>query len=104
VALQDATGTPLPFQYINGNGMYVSHTKPTPITLPPGARAYVKVGKYRCDLPGGTPATTIILTAAGIDVSGRLPTWHTLAYCGPGDPGDQIGVSAVVATFDAAGG
>jgi hypothetical protein len=104
VALTDAGGHTMPFRYAKASGMYVPHSTPTRISLAPGAHAYVKVGKYRCDLANGKAAATIQLTAAGVDVTPELPEWHPLASCGPDEPTGPVGVSAIVAFFDAAGG
>ena len=80
----------------------VSSRSPTPVTLAPGAIAYLTINKYRCDLgdkiiarqvrvspPGGTRFVSV---AFGPKVIG-------LNYCGPGDPGDKGYVSPVTATF-----
>jgi hypothetical protein len=83
VALTDAGGHTMPFRYAKASGMYVPHSTPTRISLAPGAHAYVKVSKYRCDLANGKAAATIQLTAAGVDVTPELPEWHSLASCDP---------------------
>jgi hypothetical protein len=102
VVLKDAGGHTMPFRYQKASGMYVPHAKPTRISLSPGAHAYVKVGKYRCDFAGERLAATIRLTASGVDVRAALP--DALAICGPDESTGPVGVSAIVASFDAAGG
>jgi hypothetical protein len=105
VVLKDAGGHTMPFRYENARGMYVPHTKPARISLSPGAHAYVKVGKYRCDFAGEKHAATIRLTASGVDVTSQLlPDSLPLAICGPDESTRPVGVSAIVASFDAAGG
>jgi hypothetical protein len=102
VVLKDASGHTMPFRYVNASGMYVPHTKPTRISLSPGAHAYVKLGKYRCDFAEERLVATIRLTASGVDVTSQLPP--ALAICGPDEATRPVGVSAIVASFDAAGG
>jgi hypothetical protein len=102
VVLKDAGGHTMPFRYVNASGMYVPHTKPTRISLSPGAHAYVKLGKYRCDFAGERFAATIRLTGSGVDVTSQLRP--ALAMCGPDESTGPVGVSAIVASFDAAGG
>jgi hypothetical protein len=102
VVLKDARGHTMPFRYENSSGMYVPHARPTRISLSPGAHAYVKLGKYRCDFLGERLAAAIRLTASGVDVTSRMPP--ALAICGPDESTGPVGVSAIVASFDAAGG
>lgn len=104
VELKDVKGHVMPFEYTPRAGMYVPHTAPARITLAPDARAYVKIGKYRCDLVGETPAVTAHLSAQGVDVDARRPEWGSLAHCGDDEPTGSVGVFALVDSFDAAGG
>jgi hypothetical protein len=103
VVLKDADGHTMPFRYVNASGMYVPHNKPTRISLLPREHAYVKLGKYRCDLAGERLAATIRLTASGVDVTSQ-PLPDSLAICGPDESTGPVGVSAIVGSFDAAGG
>lgn len=102
--LYDAAGTALPFRYADGGGMYVTASKPTAVTLKPGATAYVVIAKYRCDRGIKANATSIRLSlplAGGVAVTRRLrlPVRGApgMSYCvgGRADPGQRITLSPV---------
>jgi Protein of unknown function (DUF4232) len=111
VTLYDARSRVLPFRYADGGGAYVTSRKPVTVVLARGARAYVLVAKYRCDLGIAENAATIrlALPAAGGQVfAGREPVGvpgpRGLSYCrgGPRDPGQLVTVSPIERTAQAA--
>jgi len=104
VELRDAEGEPMSFEYVVNGGMYVRRAGSARITLDPGGRAYVKVAKYRCDLGVATRAETIRIVALGVDATARLPRWAWLATCHADEPQGRLEISALVGSFDAAGG
>jgi hypothetical protein len=110
VVLYSARGVALPFRYAKGGGAYVTHNKPAPVVLAPGASAYVLVAKYRCDLGIVRTAVTVQLTlpaAGSATFAGREAVGGSgsldLSYCrgGPNDPGQTVAVSPVEATQQA---
>ena len=110
VTLFDAGGAALPFHYVDGRGQYITNAPPIPVTLPPGARAYFFVAKYRCDTGNLAAVTTIRIALPGSGAAVTGPAWVdrpgalTLSYCrgGPNDPGQFIGVSPFEPTAQAA--
>jgi hypothetical protein len=110
VVLYSARGVALPFRYAKGGGAYVTHNKPAPVVLAPGASAYVLVAKYRCDLGIVRTAVTVQLTlpaAGSTTFAGREAAGGSgsldLSYCrgGPNDPGQTVAISPIEATQQA---
>jgi Domain of unknown function (DUF4232) len=95
--LYDGAGRALPFRYGDGGGPYLTRKKPRPVPLKPGARAYVVIAKYRCDLGDLSSAKSIRLRlrlAGGTVVSRRLGVLGE-SYCvgGRHDPGQLVTIS-----------
>ena len=111
ITIDDATGTLMKFRYTH-HSQYVTAAAPRPVTLWPGAAAYVLIAKYRCDKGFFSNAVTIRLTLPGsqhIVLTAQASTSGSgvsvLSYCegGPDDPGQLVGVSPIVAAVQAAG-
>ncbi|MHB8576874.1 MAG: DUF4232 domain-containing protein [Dehalococcoidia bacterium] len=101
VALLDATGQVLPFDYTRAGDQVVTAHRPTPVILPAGGSAFVTINKYRCDRGDQSMATIIRLIPPGEMVPLTLSlagATTTLAYCGAGDPGSTMAVSPVSVT------
>lgn len=110
--LYDGAGHVLPFRYGAGGGPYLTRAKPSPVPLKPGARAYVVIAKYRCDLGELSGARSIRLRlrlAGGAVVSRRLAVSGE-SYCvgGRHDPGQLVTISPLepnlAATVPGSGG
>lgn len=111
ITIYDAAGTPMKFRYTH-HSEYLSPAAPRPVTLRPGASAYLLVAKYRCDLGVVSNAVRIRLTLPGPDkvaLAGRVAAdglgVSELSYCrgGPNDPGQTVGVSPIARTIQDAG-
>ena len=107
VLLLAPEGTELSLSQVN-HSQFITGAAPTPVTLAPGAAAYVAVAKYRCDLgdlqvasqvrlilPGSGPST--VLTVSLSD------TTSSLSSCkgGSDDPGNAVAVSPFESTLQA---
>lgn len=104
VTLLDQHGGVLPFRFTHGQSLYVTHTRPVPVLLRPGASAYFRVAKYRCDLGGDRDARTVQVSLGndGATLIGRTGSGSEgLTYClgGASDPGQVVDVSPVEATW-----
>lgn len=104
VALLDGHNQPLPFAYTDTADQMISGEPGAPVTVAPGGAAYLLVDKYRCDT-GGTAATARVrlMFAGGQQAAVELrPGDMPMAYCGPGDPGSIVHVSAIAHDLSAA--
>jgi hypothetical protein len=110
ITLYGANGAPLPFHYSRGHSPYVTGTTPGPVTLQPGASAWVLVAKYRCDSGVSRDATTIRITVPGAQhamLTGRASSGDlgvsALSYCrgGVNDPGQTVAMSPFEPTLQA---
>lgn len=111
ITIYDATGTPMKFRYTH-HSEYVTPAAPRPVTLRPGASAYLLVAKYRCDIGVVGNAVRIRLTLPGphqVVLAGPVATdglgGSELSYCrgGPNDPGQTVGVSPIARTIQDTG-
>ena len=105
VSFYDSKGRVLPFRYTWTGTQYVAHTAPKMVVLPPGARAYFLVAKYRCDIGIAMVAKTIRVYPPNMkkQLVGRAApsaNFGSMNYCkgGPKDPGQLVEVSPVRAT------
>jgi hypothetical protein len=98
LSLLNRSGRAVPFVYHQSGGMFVTHARPAPVHVSPGASAFAAFEKFRCDLgdkdvvdsmriapPDNTQPTTLRVTAS-------------LGYCGPNDPGDIVHLTPVEPT------
>gem|GEM_PF-4315990 len=102
VTLLTNSGRTMPFSFVRGQSQYMSNKPPSIVTLAPGAKAYVEVTKYRCDLREITSAATLrlVVPMTGQVLSIRQPSAQgvgTLSYCAGGShgPGNLVSVSPV---------
>jgi hypothetical protein len=102
-----ASGKPMPFDYQDGGGPYITTRKPEEVTLLPRGRAEFLVAKYRCDVGEiQPPASVMRVTLPGSSTvlrrhHSRVVQEAGLNYCkafrGPpaSDPGNTVVVSPV---------
>lgn len=103
VALLDASGRALPFQYQHGGDQVVTSNPPTGIELPRGGLAFFTINKYRCDRGDRQVATSLSVMPpdeVGAVTANLGSPYSTIGYCGPADPGSVVSVSPVEATFE----
>ena len=104
VRLLDAAGSALPFTYVIGEGQYVTHRRPRPVTLGGARLAYFLVAKYRCDIGVGARATAMNVVLPGQGTIHSVPTGclrGAFGFCAGGpmpDPGNTITISPFEAT------
>jgi hypothetical protein len=101
--LYDAAGKRVPFLSKSGVGPYVSHKHPTMLAVPSGAKAFVMLAHYRCDIKITQYAHRLVLTLPGTAgrLSVTLPMWAVFDYCGAGDPDSTLYISRVGASITA---
>lgn len=101
----------LPFTYRNGVGAYVSHAAPQAVLLRARGFAYLKVGKFRCDLGIRTVATRIAVSLPGVSTPlarrlGQSPARDSaVELCSHGrtDPGNALTLSPMASSHEGAG-
>ena len=104
VHFDTSTGRVLPFAYGHVS-QYFARLVPRLVGLRPGARGYFEVAKYRCDLGDlmtGSVIKVALAATAGAALARKLPptSGDGVTYCKGGvkDPGQFVGVSAIVPT------
>lgn len=102
VTMLDETGAPIHFTYVVGQGQYVTHRPPQPVTVGAGKLAYFLLAKYRCDTGSTTAAAGMTLVLPGQGTIRSVPTsWFTngvrsFDFCTGGqnpDPGNTVDIS-----------
>jgi Protein of unknown function (DUF4232) len=104
IRLIDASGQPLPMDYLDGGG-YVTDTPPPVVLLRPGREGAFVFAKYRCDLGGEQPATHVTVALPGSSTFSpvTVPDGEQVSeYCGPNDPGDSVDISPFEPDIDSA--
>ena len=76
VALLDARGRLLPFHYVDGGDEMTTSAAPLPVYLPPGATAWARMNKYRCDIGSTVFAHAVVFRLP--DGGGRLTMLRTV--------------------------
>jgi hypothetical protein len=81
----------------------VTSARPTPVELWPASEAFILFNKYRCDAGAGRLARFARIRLPNAPHGGAfrlaLPRYPRVAYCGRGDPGSFLSVSAVEPTM-----
>ena len=101
ISLVGASGRVLGFQYERSGDQMISSRPPSRVAVAPGGRAAVSINKYRCDIRSLEEAVTLRLIPPDEQSSLTLNiarAGSSFAYCGPGDPGSVVHVSAIAAS------
>ncbi len=61
VSLRDVAGRVLPFVYSHRGDQMTTGTEPSPVYLPSGSAAWIRVNKYRCDIAATDYASRMVL-------------------------------------------
>ena len=77
--LSDSAGRVLPFVYSHSGDQMTTNRAPRAANLPKGGIAWLRLNKYRCDIPGQDAATNLRLTLPSDGGSLDLPV--SVGYC-----------------------
>ena len=105
LAIRGADGRALPFTISHDGSQIASPAPPRRIEVRAGTAAYAVLDKFRCDLAGGRDPTSVSIALPGasesIPVAPGGSGWPGyLTFCGDGDPGSLLAVTAIVANLD----
>lgn len=105
VTIRGSDGRALPFTIGHDGSQIASPAPPRRIEVRAGNAAYAVLDKFRCDLPGGRDPASVTVTLPGrpesIPVAITGSGWPGyLTYCGDGDPGSLLAVTAIVANLN----
>lgn len=107
VEFVDAGGSRIGFSYLYGSGQYVTHRRPTPVTVGGDAAAYFLVAKYRCDAHAADAAAGMNVALPGQGTTYSVPLrWAVgdISLCSGSrspDPGNSIEISPFEPSPDA---
>ncbi|MHB8506478.1 MAG: DUF4232 domain-containing protein [Acidimicrobiales bacterium] len=87
VSMLDSHGRQLAFRYTHQGDQMTTRAAPFSVYLPPGAKAWVRLNKYRCDIVSTDYAATVILGLPPGDGSFLIPLPaqtrdEYFSYCG----------------------
>ncbi len=83
VKLLGANGRSLAYRYLDGGDEMTTDAKPSPVYLPPGAKAWARINKYRCDIGSTAFAYAVVFTLPdkGGSVTMIMTTSPLYDYC-----------------------
>ena len=99
VALLDAKGRELGFQYSHSGDQVIAPSRPRPVRIAAHGSAYFLVNKYRCDLRAVSAARFLRATLPGVRGSLTLrflPRSPLMDYCPADPPSRTVAVSPIV--------